>query len=415
MENDATQKLSPVKEVLTEEQQALVNDALRFTAENLRKDGKAVYVITGDAGTGKSLVLNHLFYRIQSQRTDKDSLFYHTDNYFLVNHPEILKVYRSIAGKFHELLKKNYIRPTSFINHFGKTGKTADVVVIDETHLLLSKPDHYNNFYGDNQLQSIIDLARVVILVYDPNQVIKTKSYWDEGRLRAIVSKYTNHTFHLNGQFRMLCGKGLVHWINAFTEEQVLLPSPDDIADGYDFRIFRDAEDMYEEIRRRDRECGLSRITATINYPSVLDGGKHYVTEGRFRLPWDQYNFTSTPWAEIPSTLNEVGSIYTVQGFDLNYIGIILGPSVLLDKDNRIRIDLSKVTDVEIFKKRADITSTEAFEAVKLRLFLNALNVLMKRGRYGLYLYAHDKALSKALLDIQQKQQDKHRNHNGNR
>lgn len=40
-------------------------------------------------------------------------------------------------------------------------------------------------------------------------------------------------------------------------------------------------------------------------------------------MPWDQYNYTATPWAEIPSTINEVGSIYTCQGFDLNYAGII--------------------------------------------------------------------------------------------
>lgn len=407
MENEAVQKLSPVNVKLTEEQNRLVNEALDFTTEHLKGTEKAVFIITGDAGTGKSLVLNNLYYRIQCQRTKKESPFYHTENYFLVNHPEILKVYRSIAGNFHELLKRDYIRPTSFINEFQKKGKTADVVVIDEAHLLLSKPDHYNKFYGDNQLQSIIDLSRVVILVYDPYQVIKTKSYWDEERLQHIVKKYIHKTFHLNGQFRMKCGQGLVNWINAFTEDLTILPYPKNLAKEYDFRIFSDAEDMYEEICRRDKECGLSRITATINYPSVLDGGKHYVTEGRFHLPWDQYNFTSTPWAEIPSTLHEVGSIYTIQGFDLNYIGIILGASVLLDKDNRIRIDLSKVTDVEIFKKRTDITSTDAFEAVKLKLFLNALNVLMKRGRYGLYLYAHDEALAKALSDIQQKRQNK--------
>lgn len=400
MENDATQKLSPVKVKLTEEQEILVNDVLNFAADNLQKKEKAVYVITGDAGTGKSVVLNHLFYRIQCHRADTGNAFYHTDNYFLVNHPEILKVYRSIAGDFHELLKKNYIRPTSFINNFQKTGRTADVVIIDEAHLLLSAPDHYNNFYGDNQLQSVIELARVVILVYDPYQVIKTKSYWDADRLQNIVGKYINRTFHLEGQFRMKCGKGLIRWINAFTEELTVLPRPDDIAPGYDFRVFDDAEEMYEEICKRDKEYGLSRITATINYPSVLDGGKHYVTEGRFRLPWDQYNFTSTPWAEIPSTLHEVGSIYTVQGFDLNYIGIILGPSVLLDKGNRLKIDLSKVTDKEIFKKREDISSEKDFMEIKLRLFLNALNVLMKRGRYGLYLYAHDRALARLLESL---------------
>lgn len=118
MENEAVQKLSPVNVKLTEEQDRLVDEALNFTAENMEKGQKAVFVITGDAGTGKSVVLNHLFYKIQCGRQEKKSPFYHTDNYFLVNHPKILKVYRSIADNFHELLKKNYIRPTSFINEF---------------------------------------------------------------------------------------------------------------------------------------------------------------------------------------------------------------------------------------------------------------------------------------------------------
>ena len=33
-------------------------------------------------------------------------------------------------------------------------------------------------------------------------------------------------------------------------------------------------------------------------------------------------------WAEQPQTINEVGSTFTIQGFDLNYAGVILGPSV---------------------------------------------------------------------------------------
>ncbi|AEX77669.1 DNA/RNA helicase domain-containing protein [Corynebacterium diphtheriae] len=33
-------------------------------------------------------------------------------------------------------------------------------------------------------------------------------------------------------------------------------------------------------------------------------------------------------WAEKPHTINEVGSIFTIQGFDLNYAGVIIGPSV---------------------------------------------------------------------------------------
>ena len=89
----------------------------------------------------------------------KPAPLFKTTNYFLVNHPEVLKVYKEIAGDQAALLKKNFMRPTSFINQLDKQHQTVDVVVVDEAHLLLSKPDHYNNFYHENQLAEIIKRA----------------------------------------------------------------------------------------------------------------------------------------------------------------------------------------------------------------------------------------------------------------
>lgn len=403
IKNNAIQKLSPMEIRLKSEQEDLVCRVLKFAKFNLKRHHKAIFTITGDAGTGKSVVLSHLFYRIQILAAQSGNAFSDTRNFFLVNHPEVLKVYRSMAGRLPHMYKKYYQRPTSFINQHQKQQTTADVVVIDEAHLLLSKSDHYNKFFGANQLQSIMELARIVVLVFDPSQVIKTKSYWDSDSLKCIVNQYIHEDYHLQHQFRMNASQDLIHWIDAFTKQKLISSLPLDFGGHYDFRIFGDAQEMYEAIKHKDQRYGLSRITATINYPSVLDGGKHYVTEGRFHLPWDQYNFTAVPWAEIPDTINEVGSIYTVQGFDLNYIGIILGPSVELDRHHpdKIKIDLTKVTDREIFKRRDDIKSKIEFEQVKLDLFLNSINVLMKRGRYGMYLYAHDAGLRQTLLNLQ--------------
>lgn len=79
---------------------------------------------------------------------------------------------------------------TSFINQMDKKKEHADIVVIDEAHLLLSKPDHYNNFYFQNHLQEIINRARVVILVFDQYQVLRMKSLWTLQRLEKIAHRY---------------------------------------------------------------------------------------------------------------------------------------------------------------------------------------------------------------------------------
>ncbi|MFR0580005.1 DUF2075 domain-containing protein [Limosilactobacillus mucosae] len=402
MSNQAIEKLSPFKE-LTDEQAELVDDVIDFARKHLEQDHPAVYTILGDAGTGKSVVLSQLFARIQkAARIQADSPFYGTHNYFLVNHPEVLKVYKQIAGPIKTLLKKDYQRPTTFINQLDKRNETSDIVVIDEAHLLLSKPDHYNNFYHENQLVEIIKRAKVVILVFDPYQVLRMKSFWTLDRLNELVAPYPHQSYQLKHQFRMTASDELIDWFNNLTDGQIK-PLPKNAREHYDFRIFDDAELMRQTIVKRNQEVGLSRILSTSGYPSTLDGGKHYITEGRFKMPWDQYNFTATPWAELPETIDEVGSIYTCQGFDLNYAGIIIGPVISQKPDtNQLQVNLDRFTDTEAFKKRADLTDPDQIIYYEKRMILNALNVILKRGVKGTYLYAHDPLLRKTLVMLDQ-------------
>ncbi|MDF4141973.1 DUF2075 domain-containing protein [Lactobacillus kefiranofaciens] len=396
--NDATQKLSPFKK-LTAEQNKLVNTILQFTKKHIKQDYPAIFTVYGDAGTGKSVVLAHLFNEIQvAARTDKTSALYGTTNYFVVNHPEILKVYKEIAGNLPHLYKKDFIRPTSLINQLDKRSATVDLIVIDEAHLLLSRADPYNNFTYQNQLVELIKRAKIVILVFDPYQVLRTKTFWTTQQLEQITHQYPHEDYHLTHQFRVNTSDELLEWFNHFTDDGKILPFPQNARQNYDFRIFDDAEKMRQEIVKRNNEVGLSRILSTTGYPSTLDGGKHYITEGKFKMPWDQYNYTSKPWAEIPKTINEVGSIYTCQGFDLNYTGIILSPPISqIPGTNRLQIDPEKFTDIEAFKKRKDLFTLKQLNQAKKRLFMNMINVLFKRGVYGTYIYAHDPLLRQTL------------------
>lgn len=107
MQNNAADKLSPFTK-LTIEQQNLITQIISFTKQHINRNFPAVFTIYGEAGTGKSVVLSSLFYQIQKLRHDKTSSIYQTNTYFLVNHPEILKVYRQIAGTLPNLLKKNF-------------------------------------------------------------------------------------------------------------------------------------------------------------------------------------------------------------------------------------------------------------------------------------------------------------------
>ncbi|CAI9121246.1 DUF2075 domain-containing protein [Brytella acorum] len=388
--------LSPQQD-LTPAQQALVERIVTFCRGHL-SGARGVFVVEGDAGTGKSLVMNTAFDRIQTIARGKDGqdALRNTKNLFVVNHPEMIKFYRRVAETLPCLRKADYARPTTFINSFRKTGKTADVVFVDEAHLLLTRADRYNHFAQDNHLQEILALARVVVLVFDPHQVLKFKSYWDRAALDGLLHGCDVEHVHLTDQFRMRAKADVTAWIHAFRECR-LLPLP--ARQAFDFRIFDDAQTMYDAIRAHDRQYGLCRMLSTYDYPYTLDGADHFITEGRFHLRWDRsLPEERLPWAERPDTIDEVGSVYTVQGFDLNYAGVILGPSILWDDaSQRIIIDTDRYEDRSAFAGRQGIAQPER---IRREIMLNAINVLMTRPMHGLYLYASNPALRAKLAAL---------------
>ncbi|MCD2257410.1 DUF2075 domain-containing protein [Lactobacillus sp. CC-MHH1034] len=378
---------------LNAEQQQLQNRLLNFIMTNLHKSQTHLFVIEGDAGTGKSALINEIFCHIQREsRLNQDSQLFGTKNSLLVNHPEMLKIYQYLAGQTTELYKKDFQKPTTFINQQRKNAEKADIVFVDEAHLLLTQSDRYNHFNQQNQLAEIIKSSKVVILVFDLHQVLKLKSYWNKQMIKVQLSAYPHEIYHLKRQMRVT-NQAMIDWIDQFTQKRTIAPLPK--LSKFDFRIFQDGVPLYQQLQQKNKAVGLSRMIATADFPYKLSGGDWFVTAGKLRLPWDKINRSEVPWAMRPETIHEVGSIYTIQGFDLNYAGVILGPSVTYDPvEGRIKIKADQYQDSEAFKKRHDLTD---IAAAKVQIILNSINVLLKRGRYGLYLYAVDPILRQAL------------------
>lgn len=391
----ATFKLAD-QAALSPEQRQLETQLLHFITTHLHQEQTGLFVIHGDAGTGKSAILAAAFSRLQAlSRSSTTNPLTGTQNYLTVNHNEMLKIYKRLAGDDPDLRKKDFQKPTPLINRLNKDQQMADVVFVDEAHLLLTQPDRYNKFTGHNQLQALIERSRIVVLVFDTRQVLKLKSYWHATDLQPFLNRYPHELVNLDHQFRVTGDPQTVAWINAFANGH-LLPKPSD--DHFDLRFFADGQPLYDLIKQRDQQAGLARMVATADFPYVVNHGTWYVTAGTLKLPWDKVNLTDDPWALRPETLNEVGAIYTIQGFDLNYAGVILGPSVGYDaQSDRVIVRPERYEDQEAFKKRDDLGD---LNALKQRIIFNSINVLMKRGRYGLYLYACDPALRARLLAL---------------
>ena len=400
IENKDIFKLSPFKE-LSIEQLELKEKVLEFCEKQVQASPSeygSLLVIEGEAGVGKSVVLSSIFNTIQERAEEASSPLFNTENYLVVNHEEMFKTYKGIAKQVKHLKGKNFAKPTPLVNTLQKEQKKADIIFVDEAHLLLTKSDTYNNFHGNNHLEELLKLAKVVVIIYDQNQVLKLKSLWGAATLVELkkMSAY-NEEYQLTNQFRMQANDEVINWINTFKRKQVL-PLPHD--ENYEFQVFETMKDMHNKIKEQNKQFGLSRVVSTFDYLHKKDGGTYYVSEsnGEYKMPW---NTTSTKytWAEKVETVDEAGSIYTIQGFDLNYVGVVLGPSVQYDAaKDEIVIDTSKYMD------KGAYTGSEGIQNIaeaKEKIVLNSINILMKRGIHGLYIYASDKELREKLLEYQ--------------
>ncbi|WP_271400965.1 DUF2075 domain-containing protein [Salinicoccus roseus] len=396
LQNKDVFKLSPYKE-LSESQVELKEEILDFCKHHINTDKRSVFLVKGDAGTGKSVVLSSTFNAIQDLSKDEDSPLKGTNNYLLVNHNEMIKTYESISESLPNLKKKNFMKPTSFINRIDKTGEVADITFVDEAHLLLSRSDKYNSYSGENQLRDISLRSKVTIVVFDERQFLKLKSHWSGNLLKEMTKGAETKTYELTDQFRIQADQEVVDWIDAFVDKKVK-PFPESTGD-YELKFFDSAAEMFKAIQEKDGEHQLSRVVATFDYEHKKDGEEYYVEEPGFKGVWNRTHYKET-WAERPETVREVGSIYTIQGFDLNYVGVILGPSVSYDEEKQeLKLLPQKYKDKEAFRTSSETKVQYNVEEMKEQIILNSINVLMKRGVKGLYLYASDEKLQAVLKE----------------
>ncbi|WP_261810830.1 DUF2075 domain-containing protein [Levilactobacillus humaensis] len=374
---------------LSDDQKRVITNINDYIKQGLQNTPSSVAIIEGASGTGKSVVLMELVRQYMTDKRYKTSL--------VVNHPELYKAYQDIAESIPNMKVNSIRRPTSLINYAQKNHKKYDIIFVDEAHLLYSKSEPYAHYRGQNQLTDLMDLAKVVVVVYDFDQVFQSKMYWDKDLLFKTIGSHPHKSFSMNFQYRMVASDEQVAWMDDLTAEKPLKPFPDN--SDFDFKMFDTAGAMFDTIKKRNKEVGMSRMVATSGFPRI--DGRHNVEMDTFNLPWDEWDPQRTHWAKREGSITQVGTIYTLQGFDLNYVGMIIGPSFGYDpQTDTMTIIPEKYSHKEIFKKRKDMKFTQD----EYRTFIaNVLNVLMKRGKYGLYLTAYDDALRKRLLEITKK------------
>jgi len=167
--------------------------------------------------------------------------------------------------------------------------------------------------------------------------------------------------------------------------------------DQFDFRICSSPQEIMDKLLEKEREKPNSaRMVAGFCWPwsSKTDANGELVKDvriGNFAMPWETHDrITSIPkgyvrwyeWAYKPEGIKQVGCIYTAQGFEFDYVGVIIGNDLCVEgKTGKIGANILATKDPML--KR----SPENFE----KHVKNIYRTLLTRGMKGCYVYFTDK------------------------
>ena len=413
IKDSAVFKASPLHK-LTEEQEVVKKNIIQRVFEALQtgKRGQLIF-IEGEAGTGKTVLNSSTFYELFASAEERE--LEPLKCCMMVNHDEQITVYEQIAQKLGLVDRYGEVvyKPTSFINRHS-VDEPIDVAFIDEAHLLLTQGKQ--SYRGENQLKDIIERARVTVVMFDENQILTTEQYWESkilGQYRELA-KCQNNYFELKNQLRIKSSKEVVEWIDDFTKKQKVSTVPKN-SGGYEIRVFESPLDLEKALKEKatDEKHKLSRLIATYDWeynskpPTETRLLKYWeVMIDQWHKPWnreldrelgkkEKRANKSLSWAEQPQTIDEIGSTFTIQGFDLNYAGVILGPSVKY-RNGKIIFDPSASYNAKAVRNRT--LSDGSKQKFGEELIQHEVRVLMTRGVEGLYIYACDDELREALL-----------------
>nr|WP_209374632.1 DUF2075 domain-containing protein [Brevibacterium renqingii] len=419
-------KLSPFK-ALNHDQAIAVDDILEGFFDDLRSGVDNTVVVEGSPGTGKTVVAIYLLKLLEDIRRhdseeplDIDSIF---SDYFTPEHAELLnslkfaivvpqQSLRDSIGKVFKLtpgLSKGMVL-TPF--QVGESTEQFDLLVVDEAHRLnqranqasgpLNKKfiDINERLFGwddpkKTQLDWIQKQSHHSILMLDVGQTVRPADLpATTTRELASRARAAGRLYPLQTQMRVSADKDYVGYIR-----QVLSDNPpasrEDFGD-YDLRMFTDLGEMRQELQKREEEHGLSRLVAGYAWPwkSKNDKSAYDIELDSQKMRW---NTITTDWINSPKSVEEVGSIHTVQGYDLNYVGVIIGNDLRYDPVARKLIfDRANYHDRKGSENNPKLGITYSDEGL-LEYVKNIYCVLLTRGIRGTYLYVCDTALRQRI------------------
>lgn len=427
--NSDIYKYSPFTS-LTNEQEEIMCKIINNILDSLEnKTTNKTSIITGLAGTGKTILAINLIYNIVSadftnidtfsdeedikDLSEYDRTIHRLRKYILYNgkirigfvvpmvslRKTLKKVFRAIDKKE---LSKIIIAPGDV------TKNEYDVIICDEAHRLAKYKNIANMGYFREKCQELgidenistqldwISLkSKYKVLFYDGNQTIKGSDIPTD-KMDELLKKNSDKCYALTTQLR--CKLGELFLSNIDSLFKCSLKGKIESSKDFEIKVFNDVNEMIEKIKQLDRRIGLCRNVAGYDWEwiskskSIDEIRKNDLYDFNFEGKKYIWNHTNEGWILSSNAVNEIGCVHTVQGYDLNYVGVIIGPDLSYNKEeNKIEVHINELKDANV-KRGTDEEEVQKY-------IINTYKVLLERGIRGCYVYACDKNMQEYLKE----------------
>jgi uncharacterized protein len=370
--------------VMIDDQKLVFEQALALSKQ-ANNTNKKVLIVEGGPGTGKSVVAINLLVAI----TKLQKL-----TQYITRNSAPRQVYESkLAGSF----KKSHIS-----NLFSGSGSfysvkagIFDALIVDEAHRLNEKSGMFKN-KGENQIKEIISAANFSVFFIDEDQKVTLHDIGEKEEIKKWARNANAEVFEtaLTSQFRCNGSDGYLAWLDqALQIKETANTSVDDIE--YDLRVYVSPSELRDVIYEKNKVNNKSRLVAGYCW-KWLSKSNPLMDD----IVFPEYDFSSKwnlsddgmLWIVKKDSVKEVGCIHTCQGLEVDYVGVIIGPDLIV-RDGIVKTDPSKRASEDSSVRGYKKLMKENPEAAKLltdKIIKNTYRTLMTRGQKGCYIYSTD-------------------------
>lgn len=368
--------------VLIDDQKEIFESVLA-TARKAASHQPKVVIIEGGPGTGKTILALHLLVQLIA-----DGL----NGKYVSKNAAPRKVYEAklVGSMTRSRFSSLFAGSGGFIE---SEPNSFDMLIVDEAHRLNEKSGLYGNL-GENQIKELIAAAKCSVFFIDEDQRVTMADIGSKQAIRdfAVASGAEFEEYELASQFRCSGSDGYLAWldntldIRATANEQLT-------SEEYEFKVFDSPNELHHAIKTKNIQ-NRARVVAGYCWPwrSKKDKQAYDITIGEsYQRQWN-LDQDGSLWIIAENSIEQVGCIHTCQGLEVDYIGVIIGPDlivrdgeVITAAEQRHSNDRSIRGYKKLKKENPELAQEKADLIIK-----NTYRTLMTRGMKGCYLYCTD-------------------------